>query len=184
LHDGLHPTRDCDLFCQVSQQVPEGKWTLIGKATVQGQYHHLHHLRNGNILGIRASHLSASRLSKRYGFLDPYDQDEYNSVVADYYWAISTEADFNDFHSTKQMISTAANHVGSYMALKRFNTACVDFVDDSGLLDNGVMAVGWGGQPFFWTNDSVLIISLRECSLENLAAGAFPYPTEVEDISK
>ena len=140
------PTDDCALACQLSNKVDEGKWTHITDVTINGTFHELHHFRNGSTAGMRAH----QKVSKANLQRNPYDQEDYKSVVADYYWNFGIVQAYDNFDSNSELDLIAGTAVGSYMISNNYVAACVDFLDTTGLLDDGVLAVGWNEQPYIW----------------------------------
>ena len=170
------PTDDCGLACQLSNKVDEGKWTHIANVTVNGTFHELHHFRNGSTAGMRAR----QKVNKANSRRDPYDQEDYESVVADYYWNFGIVQAYDDFDSNSELDLIAGTAVGSYMISNNYIAACVDFLDTAGLLDDGVLAVGWNEQPYIWNNQSQLDNQISTCDINNiLFGGVVPGPTEV-----
>ena len=181
-HETFQPTADCGLHCQLASKIPEGVWTHTGNATFNGHMHQIHHFRNGSTMGIRAYQKNGAvsgTLKKR----DPYDQEDYESVVGDYYWNYGTGAAYDSFHSTTDEINSAGNHVGTYMANNNYIAACVDFEDSTGLLDDGVISVGWNDQPYIWNSQSALDSQISTCNIGNLLRGGIvPGATEVDSL--
>ena len=176
LNDYL-PTDDCALACQLSNKVDEGKWTHIANVTVNGTFHELHHFRNGSTAGMRARQKASKANSRR----DPYDQDDYDLVVMDYYWNFGTVQAYDAFQSNPGIDVSAGAGVASYLIDNNYIAACLDFTDFTGLLDDGVFAVGWNDQPYIWNSQSQLDSQISTCDIDNILnePGKFvPGPTE------
>ena len=174
------PTEDCALACQLSNKVDEGKWTHIANVTVNGTSHELHHFRNGSTVGMRAR----QKVSKANSRRDPYDQEDYESVVADFYWSDGTVEAYDNFLSNSGIDVTASAAVGSYLISGNYVAICVDFLADEGLLENGVIAIGWNEQPYIWNSQSQLDNQISTCEVGNLYhEGIVPGATETVDLA-
>jgi hypothetical protein len=177
--EAFEPTADCGLRCQLHTKLPEGVWTHTGNATFRGHVHQIHHFINGTTIGIRAYQKNGPALSKR----NPYDQEDYESVVGDYYWNYGTGASYDSFHSTTAEINAAGDDVGGYLYYNNYIAACVDFVDSTGLLDDGVIAMGWNNQPYIWSSQSALDGQISTCNIGNLYEGGIvPGPTQDDSL--
>ena len=82
---------------------------------------------------------------------------------------VSTEAKLS-FESGEQAISViidrAANRTEDYIRSWNSVETCVDFLDDVGVLDEGLLAIGWGGQPRQYPGgEAQLVEKLTQCQL-------------------
>jgi hypothetical protein len=71
------------------------------------------------------------------------------------------------------------------MANNNYITACADFEDSTGLLDDGVISVGWNDQPYeyIWNSQSALDSQISTCNIGNLLRGGIvPGATEVDSL--
>jgi hypothetical protein len=89
----------------------------------------------------------------------------------------------NNFDSTTSEINAAGDDVGGYLYYNNYIAACVNFEDSTGLLDDGVIAVGWNDQPYIWNSQSALDNQISQCNIGNLLHGGIvPGPTQENNL--
>ncbi|RDB18466.1 hypothetical protein Hypma_000299 [Hypsizygus marmoreus] len=172
-HEKFAPTADCSVACKLdAANVPAGEWLHIGNTVANGIDHEIHHMRNGSINGLRAIQKSTSHAKDRR-----QDQDSEGGFIGDYYWIAPNPQAYGDFHSTSSIIQSASNDVTNYVQRHNGLEVCVDFGDDTGELNEGVLTLGWNNQPFLYSSIDVLESHLASCQLGEL----FHSGTDVED---
>ena len=126
---------------QLHDNEPEGGWRLIGNATVQGLFHDLHYYRNGSIAGLRALPYKTNGLSKRL-------EKDYGGVVVDYHWNDGNHVAYDHFGNNPGYIDGTANLWSQQLENIDQNIECASWYDDAGLLNSGVLTVGWHDKPW------------------------------------
>jgi hypothetical protein len=179
IHSDYAPTESCNMLCQLQNKIPDGEWTNIGNATVDGVFHHVHHFRNGTSRGMRAWQTSdpttTTSSQTRRKRQNPYDQDEDSEgMVGDFYWTSTSANDeaYDTFNSNTGIDDEAANDITNFMESGNYIEACVDFYDTDGVLENGVIAIGWNGEPFIFSSQSALDEQLAQCNLGTIFSGS------------
>jgi len=96
---------------------------------------------------------------------DPYDQDENSGVVGDFYWSSDSSnlAAYDSFDSSTSGDNEFASEISNDMEGGNWIEACADFGDSDGLLEGGVIALGWNGNPFSYSSQSALDDHLADC---------------------
>ena len=112
---------------------------------------------------------------------NPYDQDEQDGIIGGYYWMFGTQTAYNAFDSIIAEDDDIGNDVANYMANGNWIAACTDLSDSAGLLDDGVVAVGWNDQPFEWSSQVALENEISACNLGSIEHGGTVPGVEVED---
>ena len=69
-------------------------------------------------------------------------------MVGDSYCHCGSGSAHDSFDNTSSEIDVAGDDVGGYMYWNNYIAARVDFEDSTGLLDDGVMAMGWNDEPY------------------------------------
>ena len=141
-HVDYPPVPGCGSRCRLELEAPEGGWRLIGNATVNGIFHTLHYKREGSYNGLRSiQYGSEEEFAKRA-------EDNYGGVVVDYNWLSLSEQAYDSFDSYSSEISDFADDIVDVLIDDNSIQACADFEDSDGLLDGGLVSIGWNNQPF------------------------------------
>lgn len=89
---------------------------------------------------------STNQTSKRQNFENGEHND--GGLVVDYYFLDENESAYDSFHSTSTLIKNFANDAISDMASSNTVIECADFGDSGGILDGGLLTVGWNNQAY------------------------------------
>ena len=135
------PTAEQSAVQQLHTLEPEGDWRSIGNATIDGIFHDLHYRRNGSVAGLRAMQYPSHGLSTR-------SEDDFGGVVVDYHWNDANRAAYDDFGSNQGYIDGTAQLWAQELQNLDANVECASWYDDAGLLNSGVLTVGWNDQPW------------------------------------
>ena len=96
---------------------------------------------------IPSSNTTQSVPSRRSGS-DPAND---GGIVADFSWLTNNEGAYDAFHSTTSGTSFFAANAGGWIVGSSHSIAsCAAFSDGEGVLDNGLLTVGWNGKAFEW----------------------------------
>ena len=80
------------------------------------------------------------------------DPDNDGGVVADLSWVSDNEGPYDSFHSTSAGTSFFAANAGGWIVGSSHSIAsCASFSDEQGILNNGLLTIGWNGKTFQWT---------------------------------
>ncbi|KAH9947044.1 hypothetical protein B0H21DRAFT_369780 [Amylocystis lapponica] len=138
----------CGTACRLKFEAEEGPWRSIGNATVNGIFHDLHYQRNGSFSGLRSiQHGPVDQMSKRQSFQNGEDNND-GGMVVDYYFYDENETAYDSFDSTSSMINNFANDAMATMQSANTVIECADFGDSDGILNGGLLTVGWNGQAY------------------------------------
>lgn len=66
----------------------------------------------------------------------------------DYNWSSTSETAYDSFHSTSSMIDGFATDMVDDLQDANSIQGCCEFEDSDGLLDGGLISIGWNNQPF------------------------------------
>lgn len=127
-------------------ELEPGKWHDIGHAQHLGNNHTVQYFNGGTYHQLRATSvpLTTSDVTAREEASD-------GGFVGDMYWNSNNEQAYDDFHSTDDSTSFFASNSGAWMVeTSHAIAACSAFDDGDGILDNGIMTLGWNNQPFEW----------------------------------
>ena len=114
---------------------------------MDGIFHDLHYQRNGTFSGLRAIQYGpVDQLSKRQTFENGEDND--GGMVVDYYFYDENETAYDSFDSTSTLISDFANDAIGDMESSSTIIECADFGDSDGILNGGLLTVGWNNQAY------------------------------------
>ena len=142
---------------RLENEAPEGDWRLIGNATVHGVFHAIHYKRNGTLNGLRSIQFgSVKSASKRA-------EDNDGGVVVDYNWNSISETAYDSFDSTQTLVDDFSNDIVGDMQAANGIQSCADFEDSDGVLDSGLVSIGWNNVPFQFA-DGQLEGQLDECA--------------------
>ncbi|KAH9947045.1 hypothetical protein B0H21DRAFT_708767 [Amylocystis lapponica] len=138
----------CGTTCRLKFEAEEGPWRSIGNVTVDGIFHDLHYRRNGSFSGLRSIQRGpVDQLSKRQSFHNGEDNND-GGMVVDYYYLDENETAYDSFGSTSSMINGFASDAIDAMQSSNTVIECADFGDSNGILNGGLLTVGWNGQAY------------------------------------
>ncbi|KAH9947036.1 hypothetical protein B0H21DRAFT_708759 [Amylocystis lapponica] len=138
----------CGTTCRLKFEAEEGPWRSIGNVTVNGIFHDLHYQRNGSFSGLRSiQHGPVDQMNKRQSFHNGEDNND-GGMVVDYYFVDESEKAYDSFHSTSTLIRDFADDAIGSMKTSNTVIECADFGDSDGLLNGGLLTVGWNGQAY------------------------------------
>jgi hypothetical protein len=136
----------CGVRCRLNKEVPEGDWSMVGNATVNGLFHTMHFKKNGTISGVRS--IQHGPVSSTSGIQARQQQDNDGGVVVDYYWFNNNENAYDSFDSYPAEVSQFADDAVNTMVDTNDIEECASFTDSDGVLAPGLLAVGWNNAPF------------------------------------
>ncbi|KAH9947050.1 hypothetical protein B0H21DRAFT_883369 [Amylocystis lapponica] len=138
----------CGTACRLKFEAEEGPWRSIGNVTVNGIFHDLHYQRNGSFSGLRSiQHGPVDQMSKRQGLHNGEDNND-GGMVVDYYFVDENESAYDSFGPTSTLIQSFADDAIDSMQSSNTVIECADFEDSDGLLNGGLLTVGWNGQAY------------------------------------
>ena len=92
------------------------------------------------------------------------DEDNDGGFVGDYYWQYNNEGPYDSFDSSSDSTSFFAANAGGWMVdSAQAISACAEFTDESGVLDNGIVTLGWNNQPYEW-EPGMMNVLLDDCN--------------------
>ena len=95
------------------------------------------------------------------------DPDNDGGFVGDYSWISNNEGPYDSFHSTSAGTSYFAANAGGWMINSAQSiAACASFSDSDGILDNGLLTLGWNNQEFQWTEPGEMEAIYSECAAQ------------------
>ncbi|KAM3419742.1 putative O-acetyltransferase CAS1 [Cercospora zeina] len=101
--------------------------------------------------------------------------------VGNFYWhSLSSSQAHDKFNKSPANIESIASTLSDYVLEYNATEICVDFGTNnkfgSGLLANGVMTFGWGREPFYYADPTLLVRRLRDdCQIGNMRMYATHY---------
>ncbi|KAH9947051.1 hypothetical protein B0H21DRAFT_708772 [Amylocystis lapponica] len=121
---------------------------VLGTVTVNGVFHDLHYQRNGSFSGLRSiQHGPVDQMDKREDFYNAEDNND-GGMVVDYYYIDENETACDSFDSTSTLVQDFANDAIADMESSETIIECAEFDDSNGLLNGGLLTVGWNGQAY------------------------------------
>ncbi|KAF2217761.1 hypothetical protein CERZMDRAFT_80445 [Cercospora zeae-maydis SCOH1-5] len=98
--------------------------------------------------------------------------------VGNFYWlSLSSEA-YDDFNKSPANVELIASTLSDYVLEYNATEICVDFGINkgSGIIANGVMTFGWGLEPFYYADPTLLERRLKQdCQIGNMRMYATHY---------
>ena len=93
------------------------------------------------------------------------DPDNDGGFVGDYSWISNNEGPYDSFHSTSAGTSYFAANAGGWMVDSAQSiAACASFSDSDGILDNGLLTLGWNNQEFQWNEPGEMEAAYSDCA--------------------
>lgn len=87
--------------------------------------------------------------------------------MADFSWLSNDETSYDAFDSTSAGTSFFAANAGGWIVDTSHSIAsCASFSDGDGVLDNGLLTIGWNNQEFQWTEPGEEEAAYNMCALE------------------
>lgn len=95
---------------------------------------------------------------------DRTDEADDGGFVGDFFWESNNEGPYDSFHSSEASTTYFADNAGGWMINSaQAIAACAEFADSDGVLDNGIVSLGWNNQPFEWS-DGQIDASFDDCA--------------------
>ncbi|KAK3110902.1 hypothetical protein LTR53_014331 [Teratosphaeriaceae sp. CCFEE 6253] len=171
VHDRFLSTPGCTVACQFERaDLPEGVWHHVGGATVDGIAHDVHHMRQGEIRGLRTVPVgnSSPGYAGKRGYIDQSTDD---SFVADFYWR-ANKGPYDYAHITNSEIHALSDDISGYIQKYDAQGTCVDFSDKAGVMDTGLLTVNDVGVPAWYGDARIIDPMLASCGTDKIHGSA------------